>query len=131
MKACYFGQEEVMNDLIFRYRCDLTITSNGTNNSVSIFFMFQKLFIIFLYFLHCFQPGKTLLESIRLFFGTIKYEQVHYRIINELGELGEQGTMHGHIEQIDNGAIEEENINNDENLPANSNGLHAFSYIHK
>jgi len=35
MKACYFGQEEVMNDLIFRYRCDLTIANNGTINNVS------------------------------------------------------------------------------------------------
>jgi len=66
---------------------------------------------------------------IRIFFGNLKFEQTHYRILNELGE--QQGTMHGHIEQNNNGAIEEEALNNDELLPANTGGLHAFSYIHK
>jgi len=47
MKACYFGEENVMMELIFKHQCDLTITNNVISEKLYSYCKARKNFIGF------------------------------------------------------------------------------------
>lgn len=113
MKACYFGQEDLLNDFIFKYNCDLTL-----KNKV-IKFPLDPILTNFTQQ----EPGRNVLDLVRAYFGVVKYEQLKERIMNEL-ENRPPSLEKGLGEN--NEAIEEETREDDSINPA---GLHSYSFL--
>jgi len=59
MRACYFGEENLLKDFIFEYNCDLTIQNN---------------------------QGKTLCDQILTFFGYEKQQAIVKQIMEFMNQ---------------------------------------------